>query len=82
MFYKIEKIETLENQILKIFFKDGSIKYYDVKIAIKKVKELEKLKSQDFFKNAKVSVGGYAVEWNNELDISCNELYINGKTKQ
>lgn len=81
MFYKIKKIETLENQILKIFFENGSIKYYDVKIAMKKVKELEKLENQSFFEKAKIGVGGYAIIWNDELDISCNELYLNGKTK-
>ena len=38
MFYKIKKIEALENQILKIYFVNGKIKYYNIRNAIKKVK--------------------------------------------
>lgn len=79
MFYKIKKIEALENQILKIYFVNGKIKYYNIRNAIKKVKELEPLKNQMLFQNVKVDIGGYAAIWSDELDIDCNELYINGE---
>ena len=31
------------------------------------------------FEQAKVAGGGYGVYWNDYIDISCNELYANGK---
>ena len=79
MFYKIKKIEPLQNKILKIYFKNGRIKYYNINKAIKKVKELEPLKEQKIFQNVTVDIGGYAAVWSDDLDIDCNELYINGK---
>ena len=31
MFHKVERVEALDDYILKVEFQDGSIKYYDVK---------------------------------------------------
>jgi hypothetical protein len=31
-----------------------------------------------FFKNVKVEQGGYAVSWNDDIDISEYELWCNG----
>ena len=78
MFYKIKKIEALDNYILEIFFEDGKVKYYNIETAIKKAKELEAVKNNKIFQNVRVDVGGYAAIWNDNLDIDCNELYING----
>lgn len=36
------------------------------------------LKNQAFFKNVKVEPGGYAVYWNDMIDISEYELWKNG----
>jgi hypothetical protein len=33
------------------------------------------------FEQVKVDGGGYGVYWNDEIDIGCNELYVNGKTE-
>jgi len=81
MFYKIKNIKALEKGILKIYFENGEKKYYDIKNAIKKVKELEILNNQEIFKKVKVDIGGYAAVWSDDLDIECNELYFNGKDK-
>ena len=81
MFHKIKDIKALEKGILEIYFENGEKKYYDIKNAIKKVKELEILNNQNIFRNVKVDIGGYAAIWSDELDIDCNELYYNGKDK-
>lgn len=78
MFHKIKKVETLKNMILKIEFENNEIKYYDMKNAIKKIKEFEILKDEIIFNNAQVDIGGYAVIWKSYLDIDCEELYQNG----
>ena len=37
------------------------------------------LKDISVLKTAKVDTGGYGVIWGDELDLSCNELWDNGK---
>lgn len=78
MFHKIKKVDTLSNFILKIKFENNEIKYYDMKKVIDEFKEFNILKNENFFKNAYVDVGGYAVIWSDDLDIACEELYKNG----
>lgn len=36
-------------------------------------------KHPELFKEAKVDVGGYGVVWDDETDISCDELFANGE---
>lgn len=33
----------------------------------------------ELFASVKVDEGGYGVIWNDELDLSCDELYTNGE---
>lgn len=78
MFHKIKKIEPLKRQILKVYFENKKIKYYDMNKAINEIKELEPLKDENIFNKALVDVGGYGIIWNDEMDISSEEIYING----
>ena len=77
MFHKIIKVEPLKKQILKIYFENGEIKYYDMNKAIKEIEALEPLKDEKIFKKAFVDSGGYAIVWDNVMDIAGEELYIN-----
>ncbi len=78
MFHKIIKVETLEDKILKVYFENKKIKYYDMNKAIKEIKTLEPLKDENIFKKASVDTGGYGIIWDDLMDISGEELYING----
>lgn len=78
MFHKIKKVETLSNKMLKVEFENNKIKYYNMKNIIKKIKEFEILNNENIFNKARVDKGGYAVIWNDDLDIACEELYKNG----
>lgn len=78
MFHKIKNVEALKNKILKIEFENNKIKYYDMKNIIKKYNEFEILNNENIFNMAKVDKGGYGIIWNDELDISGEELYVNG----
>jgi len=42
----------------------------------------ESLKKPSFFKNVKIKKGGYAVYWNDKIDISESELWKNKRTSQ
>lgn len=78
MFHKIKNVEALKNKILKIEFENNKIKYYDMKNIIKKYNEFEILNNENIFNMAKVDKGGYGIIWNDKLDISGEELYVNG----
>ncbi|MBP3832053.1 MAG: DUF2442 domain-containing protein [Clostridia bacterium] len=82
MFYKIKTVEPLDNFILYITFENDIKKYYDLKILFDKWQEFKILQDNiKLFSNVKVDNGGYGISWNEEIDISCNELWENGKEK-
>lgn len=81
MFYKIIDVEALENYILLITFENGNEKYYDIKPLFKKWKIFNKLKENNLYKFLKVDCGGYGISWNDEIDLSSNELWENGFNK-
>lgn len=79
MFYKVKSTRCLENYILEIVFENNKIKYYDVSKLFDKWENFKQLKTiRGLFKQVKVDVGGYGISWNEEIDISCNELWENG----
>lgn len=78
MFHKIINVETLNNKILKIYFENKKIKYYDMKNLIENNINFKSLNNDAIFNMAKVDIGGYGVIWTDEIDISGEELYVNG----
>lgn len=81
MFYKVKSVKPLENFILLIDFENGIQKYYDVKKLFDKFTYFQDLLNiNGLFEQVKVEANGYAVSWNNDLDIACNELWNNGFT--
>lgn len=80
MFHKLKSVKALPNYMLEVIFENDEIKYYDVKQLFEKWVIFENLKSvKGLFEQVKVDAGGYGISWNDELDLSCNELYSNGK---
>lgn len=39
----------------------------------------EKLKEKELFEKVKVDVGGYGISWNEDIDLSCEEIWENGE---
>lgn len=64
---------------LIIEFTNQEIKKYDVRPLLD-VPMFAPLRQPAFFKNFKVEPGGYAIVWNEEIDISEYELWKNGVT--
>jgi hypothetical protein len=75
---KINDVEIVKGFLVKIKFSDGTIKEYDFEHLTRK-EPFTKLKNFGFFKNFKISPGGYALVWDDELDIAEYELWKNGK---
>ena len=81
MFHKVKEVSPIENYILKIVFQDNTTKYYDVSKLFEKwpvFQDVTKIKG--LFEQVKVDKGGYGISWNDEIDLSCNELWENGYT--
>lgn len=83
MFHKVKSVKTLDNYILLITFEDNTIKYYDVKNLFNKFKNFQDLINiNGLFKLVKVDNGGYGISWNENLDLSCEELWNNSNVNK
>ncbi|MGN0476535.1 MAG: DUF2442 domain-containing protein [Ruminococcus sp.] len=80
MFHKIKNVSPLPEFKLSIQFSEGVTKIYDVKPLFQKIPAFKSLESNKDFSGVYVDVGGYGIVWNEELDLSCDELWDNGVT--
>ena len=79
MFHKIKNVKALKDYILEVTFENGEIKYYDIKPLFNKWSAFQDLENKHLFEQVKVDTKGYGISWNDDIDLSCNELYNNGK---
>ena len=80
MFHKIKSVNTLPNYKLSIQFSEGKTKIYNINPLFDKYKYFNKLKDDlNLFNCVYVDKGGYAIVWNDDIDISCDELWENGE---
>ena len=74
---KILSVQPQENKKLLVTFVNGIQKVYDCTQLMDR-DMFQLLKNNAFFKSVKVDAGGYGISWNDELDLSEYELWING----
>lgn len=79
MFHKIKSITPLPNYKLLAHFCDGCAKTYDVTPLINRFKPFHQLTTHGTFESVQVDIGGYGISWNDEIDLSCDELWKNGQ---
>ena len=79
MFHKIKNVVALDDYCLSISFVEGVTKKYNVKPLFERFKIFNDLENNDLFKKVHVGPGGYAIIWNDEIDLACDELYENGE---
>lgn len=80
MFHKVKSVNAMLNHHLCVQFSEGVTKIYDVKPLFAKWPVFKVLEDDmELFSSVEVDAGGYGVVWNDELDLSCNELFENGK---
>ena len=80
MFHKIKSVNPLNNYKLSVIFAEGVTKIYDVKPLFKKWAIFNDLKDPKLFTGVSVDKGGHGIIWNDNIDLSSEELYENGKT--
>ena len=79
MFHKIKEIKPLKRYVLLAIFQDGTVKMYDVGHLFDEIEIFNALKEIPcLFHRVKVDIGGYGFSWNDEIDLSCDELWDNG----
>ena len=79
MFHKVKSVSALQNFRLSVQFCEGVTKLYDMNPLFEKMPFFAELKEDpELFYAVYVDVGGYGVVWNDELDLSCDELWEHG----
>lgn len=77
---KIEQVYPKNNYILLCKFENGQEKIYDMKTLMDKYPIFKKLKDNTkLFNQVIVDNGGYGISWNDEIDLSVEEIWENGE---
>lgn len=72
MFFAVTDVQPLNNYMLRLTFKNGEQKVFDMKPYLE-TGIFKALKDEEIFKTAKVSFD--TVKWDNEADIDPETLY-------
>ncbi len=79
MFHKIKCVCLLEDFKLSVQFCEGVAKTYDIVTLFNKIPVFAYFKAHpEEFECVSVDVGGYGIMWNDDLDLSCDELWKHG----
>ena len=79
MFKKVSAVTPLDNYKLLVIFANGDIKTYDVSPLFEKWPSFKSLKDiSGLFNQVRVDPGGYGISWNDDIDLSCDELWAYG----
>lgn len=78
MFHKVKNVSAMPDYRLSVQFCEGVTKIYDAKPLFERLPAFAALQNEELFWGVAVDVGGYGIVWNDELDLSCDELWENG----
>ena len=78
MHHRIASVTPLPDSRLEVTFADGTVKVFDFTPLIRSWDVFAPLADPYLFKQVRVSHGGYGVEWNDDLDLSCDDLWFDG----
>ena len=74
MFFSVKAVQTMQDFLLRLTFKNGEVKIFDMKPYLE-IGIFKELKEERIFNTVKLSFD--AVEWENEADIDPETLYSN-----
>lgn len=78
--HKVATVKPETDYKLLVGFVSGEKKIYDVKPLLSKWAAFRALAAtKGLFEAVRVDVGGYGIVWNDDIDLSCDELYENGQ---
>ena len=80
MFHKVKAVNALPGFRLSVQFAEGVTKLYDVKPLFERWAPFRTLEcSPELFSRVRTGPGGFGVIWNDDLDLSSDELFANGE---
>ena len=79
MFHKVKSVTALPNLELDVQFVNGTTKIYDAKPLLDRIPAFKALEDEALFSQVEVDTGGYGIVWNDDLDLSCDELWEHGR---
>ena len=77
---KIQSVEPLQGKRLRVTFSTGTNKVYDCTSLLSEA-PFAPLKNDHLFRQVHADHTGYGVVWNDNIDLSESELWINGTTE-
>lgn len=75
---KIISARAIDDHSLLVEFDNHQTIAYDINPLLEK-EMFAPLKNSALFRDVRVDIGGYAVVWRNDIDISEHELWVNGE---
>ena len=78
-FPRLKAVEPLSGKRLRATFINGTTKIYDCTPLLKE-EAFQLLRDDAFFRGVSVEPHGYAVVWNDQVDLAESELWLHGKT--
>lgn len=80
MFHKLVSIYPLSGHRLLGFFSDQEARVYPMEPLIESHPAFAPLRDHDLFYDVRVDAGGYGISWNDDIDLSSNEVYEHGES--
>ena len=78
LFHKVKDVAAMPGMRLSVQFVNGTTKLYDVKPLLERFPAFEVLEGEGLFSSVEVDRGGYGIIWNDDVDLSCDELWEHG----
>ena len=78
MYPKIISISPNDDYTLLVTFSYKKTYLFDINLLLQK-SPFDQLKDKNLFFSVQVDVGGYGISWNDFIDLSEYELYVNSK---
>lgn len=77
-YFKITDVAIFDSHTLLVEFENKKKKKYDITPLLKE-EVFAPLQNSVLFRSVVVDTGGYGIVWNDEIDLSEYELWINGE---
>lgn len=79
MLHTVKSVTALKDLKLSVQFSEGVTKIYNVAPLMIKIPAFKRFEQHpEMIEDVAVDVGGYGVVWDDEIDLSCDELWENG----
>jgi len=75
--YRIVSAQAIDDRTLMVKFNNNEIRKYDISKLLDNPM-FATLRNPGFFRNFRIETGGYALVWNDDIDIREYELWQNG----